>query len=140
MVANNLLSLDVGEKRIGVARASYHARIAEPLTTLTNDTHFIDELNRMLTDQTANRIIIGLPRNMSGQETAQTDYVRRFSDKIRRELKTVAIEFQDETLSSQQAESDLAARGKKYQRGDIDALAATVILQDYLDQHAGAAL
>ena len=85
-------------------------------------------------------MVVGLPRNMHDQDTAQTAYVRRFAEGLRREIRTIAVEFQDEAETSRKAESELMARKKPYTKGDIDALAATYILQDYLDQHAGGAL
>ncbi|MBI3624446.1 Holliday junction resolvase RuvX [Candidatus Saccharibacteria bacterium] len=140
MAGNNLLALDVGEKRIGVARASAQARLAAPYATLKNDKYLFQLLATIIADQQVNRVVIGLPLNSEGKDTAQTGFVRRFVDRLRDQITTINIEFQDETLSSQRAEKELLVRKKLYEASDIDALAATYILQDYLEQHGGAAL
>ncbi len=139
MAANNLLCLDVGEKRIGVAKASSQARLAEPLMTLINDSTIYTQIANLMTKQEANRLIVGLPRNASGDDTAQTDVVRRFVDVLQNEVRTAAIVLQDEADTSRKAEAELMARRKPYQKSDIDALAATYILQDYLDHNSGGA-
>lgn len=140
MAANNLLCLDVGEKRVGVARASSQARLAEPYTTLVNDNTIYQQIARLVTQLEANRLIVGLPRNSNGEDTAQTDVVRRFVDALQTEIRTIAVEFQDEADTSRKAEAELIARKKPYQKSYIDVLAATYILQDYLDQNLGGAL
>lgn len=127
---SSILSLDVGERRIGVAIASEIARFARPFTTLANDEHFMSTLDQILKDESVTTIVVGLPRNLSGEDTAQTDYVRKFTEQLDRDM----IIFQDEALTSRKAETELRQRGKPYVKGDIDALAATYILEDYLSQ------
>lgn len=127
---SSILALDVGERRIGVAIASSIARFARPLTTLINDEHFMSNLSEIIEDETIEIIVVGLPRNLSGEDTAQTDYVRKFTEQLNRDM----IIFQDEALTSRKAETELHQRGKPYSKGDIDALAATYILEDYLSQ------
>lgn len=127
---SSILALDVGERRIGVAIASEIARLARPLTTLINDEHLMPSLQQMLKDESITTIVIGLPRNLSGDDTPQTDYVRKFTEQLDRDM----IIFQDEALTSRKAEVELEQRGKPYSKGDIDALAATYILEDYLNQ------
>lgn len=140
MAANNLLCLDVGEKRIGVARASAQARLAEPYAALVHDEAIYRQIARIVDEQQVNRLVVGLPRNLNGQDTMQTEYVRRFANQLKNELRTLNIEFQDEADTSRKAEAELMARKKAYEKGDIDALAATYILQDYLEQHPGGAM
>ena len=78
-------------------------------------------------------VVVGLPRGLDGHETPQTLAVRRFCDDILwRKLKIEPI-FQDEAGTSSVAEDRLKASGKPYPKGAIDAEAATIILQDYLD-------
>lgn len=140
MAANNLLCLDVGEKRIGVARASSQARIAEPYTTLLNGGTIYKQIADLVIKLEANHLILGLPQGSNGEDTAQTDYVRHFAEGLGNEVRTVAIEFQDEAETSKKAEAELIAHKKLHQKSDIDTLAATYILQDYLDQNLGGAL
>lgn len=129
--SNNVLSLDVGERRIGVARASLVAGIAQPLTTLQVSEASFEDIRQLVKDNEATTLVIGLPRGLDGQDTAQTAFVREFAEQLSSYL-TVKIVWQDEALTSKRAEAELEKRGKKYQKADVDALAATYILEDYL--------
>lgn len=133
-VAKTYLALDVGEKRIGVAMAHSDVRIAIPLETIEVNGAEIEKIRQIAQDENASTLVVGYPRNQSGQATAQTAYVEKFAGR----LQDVAPEvvFQDESLTSVLAEQHLASSGKPYAKGDIDARAAALILQDYLEQHA----
>ena len=78
--------------------------------------------------------MIGLPRGLDGQETAQTMTVRAFGTMLGKALK-LPVHWQDEALTSVQAASELEQRGKAYRKADIDSLAAVYILEDYLHEH-----
>jgi len=131
----SILALDVGEKRVGVAIASKIARLPRPLTTLANDDQLLKSLHEIIVDESVEVIVVGLPRNLAGEDTKQTAYVRTFTEQLDRDM----IRFQDEALTSKKAEVELQQRGKPFSKGDIDALAATYILEDYLHQ-AGSTL
>ncbi len=128
--ATNLLALDVGTVRIGIAQASSEVRMAHPLTTLANDTNLQDSLQKIIAEQQVGILVVGLPRNMQGEATAQTAYVETFVESLR--YLELPIHFQDEALTSSKAETELSARGKPFSKGDVDALAATYILDDFL--------
>lgn len=128
--SHTLLALDVGEKRIGVATANSIAKIAMPLTTLTMSEHIVQEIVGLSKENDIHVVIVGLPRNQAGEETAQSAYSRDFAKQLTESGLTV--EFQDESLTSQAAENELQSRKKPYTKADIDALAAALILQDYL--------
>ncbi len=133
--ASILLALDVGEKRIGVASADAAIKIAVPVTTLTVDGTEVQVIADMATQIHSDVIVVGYPRNQSGEPTAQTAYVEAFAAK----LKDIApIEFQDESLTSVMAEDQLRSLGKPYAKADIDARAAAIILQDYMEIHYAA--
>jgi putative Holliday junction resolvase len=129
-MATNLLALDVGGARIGVAVASSIARIAHPLTTLNYSETVVDQLAQIIKDEGIGILVVGLPRNLSGDATGQTAAVQEFSKQL--ETLGMPINFQDEAVTSAKAEAELQARGKPYAKGDIDALAATYILDDFL--------
>lgn len=131
----SVLGLDVGGKRVGVAIASLAARLPQPLAVLERGDKFMDALNRIIADEDAGALIVGLPRGLDGQRTEQTKTVESFADELRERL-GLPIHMQDEALTSKHAEAELEARGKPYARGDIDALAATYILRDWLAEHA----
>jgi len=128
MSANNVLGLDIGQKRIGIARANTVAKIPEALCTLQNDDYFTDKLTNLITEYEIDELIVGLPRNMSGQETQQSEYIRRFVDEVITPIGKPIL-FVDETLSTVVAQARL--NDAKNSKG-IDAMAATIILEDYL--------
>lgn len=129
---SNIIALDVGEKRVGVAIAHKIARLPRPLTTLKRGPNFWGELEKILNQESASEIVVGMPRSLSGNETAQTTATREFI-KTLEERVALPIETVDEALTSKQAASELMSRGKTFQKGDIDALAAVYILNDYLN-------
>lgn len=129
------MALDVGEARIGVALADTGVRIAIPFGAVEADGNELAELALIATRESVDIIVVGYPRNQSGEPTQQTAYVEQFAS----QLGDLADElvFQDESLTSVMAEQRLQARGGSYTKGDIDAEAAVIILQDYLEQHYG---
>jgi putative Holliday junction resolvase len=131
MAINNVLGLDIGESKTGVARVNMIARLPQVVATLKNDNNFISEITKIIKEENIDVMVVGLPRNMNGEETAQTKYVRDYVENYLKSLKLPII-FQDETLSSKAAEVRLAGSG--YKKTDIDAMAAVVILEDYLEQ------
>jgi putative Holliday junction resolvase len=126
-----ILALDVGQRRIGVALANSIARMASPLTTLINDEDLFDKLKELIEENHVDTVVIGLPRGLEGQETAQTTYVREFSKTFQDKLKIDYV-FQDEAVTSVIAEQELKQGKKPYKKEDIDMVAARQILEDYL--------
>lgn len=131
--AHTVLCLDVGEVRIGVARANSIARIAEPVKTIANDAVVVHTLQDMIAAEPVTVIVVGLPQNRHQEDTDQTRYVRDFVARLEKEINVPFI-FQDEAGSSQKAEEMLRNRGKPYPKEAIDAEAATLILQDYIEE------
>lgn len=129
-----IIALDVGAKRIGVASANPIARIAHPLVTLEHTDDILSKLEELAAQERAAMVVIGLPRGMQGQETDQTRTVEAFGKKVEERL-GLPIYWQDEAVTSHKAEEELTSRGKPYSKGDIDALAATYILEDFLNDH-----
>jgi putative Holliday junction resolvase len=135
--AHHILALDVGTKRVGVALASTVARLPHPHTTLHNDDQLWSNLQQLCHEEQVGVVVVGLPRGLDGQETEQTAYSRHFADQLSQHLgQSVVIEFQDEAVTSAQATAELAAAKRQFARADVDALAATYILEDYLREHA----
>ena len=132
MASKNILALDVGEKRIGVAVADTSIRIAIPVTTLNVDGSELSEIARLAAHESTDTIVVGYPRNQSGEPTAQTAYVEAFAAQL---TGIATVVFQDESLTSVMAEKRLASHNKPYAKADIDAQAATIILQDYIEIH-----
>jgi len=135
MSSQNIVCLDVGEKRIGVAVADTSVKIAVPFETIDVDGNEIEAIAKIMITQEAKVIVIGYPRNQAGEPTAQTRYVEEFAEKLK-DI-TSKIEFQDESLTSVMAEEQLAIHKRPYSKGDIDAQAAAIILTDYLEAQNG---
>jgi len=130
-MASKILALDVGNVRIGAALADAELRFANPLTTLSNDEHIWKALADVIQENQVETVVVGLPRSLQGHDTAQTQICRDFAENLSERLK-IAVALQDEATTSVKAESELRSRGKPYEKADIDALAATYILEDYL--------
>lgn len=126
-----ILALDVGEKRIGVAVASPVAKLPRPHSVLINDENIWNNIKQLISDEEVSTVVIGLPRSLDSNDTAQTRWVREFASELEEKM-SVRVTLQDEALTSRQAEAELRASGKKFAKGDIDSLAATYILEDYL--------
>ena len=135
MSSQTLIALDVGEKRIGVAVADTAVRIAVPFSTVEVDGDELKAIAEIVVKEKAEIIVIGYPRNQAGEATTQTDYVEKFAENLTDlGLKLV---FQDESLTSVLAEQRLKSYNKPFSKADIDAQAATIILQDYLEVNYG---
>lgn len=133
-----LLALDVGAKRIGVAVTGHGIRFARPLTTLEHTSNIFREIATLVQDNDVTLVVVGYPRGLEGQVTEQTKAIEAFMDELKPHI-GVSVDWQDETLTSVKAESELAARhkGGRYSKADVDALAATYILEDYITEHPG---
>jgi len=126
------LGLDVGGKRIGVAVGDSIARIAQPLATVEVGENEAGQLHTYIKDLEVTDVVIGRPRNQSGDTTGQTREVEKFVVSTL-EGEGCQLHWQDESVTSVIAEERLKARKKPYSKHDIDAEAAAIILQDYLE-------
>lgn len=129
----NLLGLDVGHVRIGTALGDAGVNLAVPYETIDVDGEEIEKIAEIVIRHEIDIIVVGLPRNQRGDLTKQSEYSQEFSKKLQN--MDVEIAFQDESLTSVLAEERLKSYGKPYTKSDIDAEAAAIILQDYLEEH-----
>lgn len=136
-----IIGLDVGERRIGVAVSDLTGMLARPLTTLRTSGFdgnalqvTLAEITRIADDDPLDAVVVGLPRRLDGSPNAMTPRVERFAERLRARV-AVAVILQDERLTSVEAESRLAEREKNWRarKEQLDAAAAAIILQDYLD-------
>lgn len=126
---DNALGIDVGERRIGLARVNSVAKIPEPLGTFSNDDAFPVILSNIIAEHSIDVIVVGLPRNMQGLETPQSDSVRIFVEEVIKAKTNIPVYFQDETLTSLAAESHGRDAITRY---GLDSLAAVEILKDFI--------
>ena len=131
-----VIGLDVGQRRIGVALGDSIGRLAMPLTTVVVDGSEMLALRSLVHEHEVTQLVVGLPRNQSGEETQQSRLVREF---VATHLIALGlpIVFQDESVTSVLAEAELRRRKKAFTKADIDAEAAFLILQDFLETHYG---
>ncbi|HEX9288415.1 MAG TPA: Holliday junction resolvase RuvX [Anaeromyxobacteraceae bacterium] len=130
------LGLDLGRATIGLALADDVLRTARALETVhrVSEGADLEALRRVVRDYEVTRAILGLPLNMDGTEGASARLARAFAPKISAAL-GIPVELFDERLSTFEAEMRLRERGlsARDQRSVIDAEAAAVILQGWLD-------
>lgn len=131
-----IIGLDVGTKRIGVAKADTSVRIAIPNGYVLVNGQEIPEILRIARLNDTNFFVVGLPRSNDGNETAQSAYARKFADTLAASMSGARIYFQDESLTSVVAEERLKKRKKNFEKGEIDAEAASIILQDFIEHYA----
>ena len=129
-----VLGLDVGDRRIGLALSDPRGMLASPLGVVERGPSDLADIARIAEENEAAEIVVGLPLSMSGDSGAQAGKVRGFI----RDLKSktdLPIKTVDERLSTVQAQGMLQRSGRRRQRdrGQLDAAAAAVILQAYLD-------
>ncbi len=140
-----LLALDVGERRIGVAACDATGLIASPLRVIgrTSKAEDFAKIARMVREQGAEGLVIGHPLNADGSAGPQAHRVERYAAALTDALHTDGLMVQvllwDEHMSTQRAQEIMLETGRKARerRGWIDAVAAAVILQDYLDEQRG---
>lgn len=131
------LGLDYGEKRIGIALTDPLKIFSKPFTVIFNTgfENVLKELKNIVKSQNVNKIIVGLPLNLKGEDTKKTIEVREFTEKLQASIE-VDIEFQDERYTSVDAEQSLKESGHSIMesRQKVDAVAASLILRSYLNR------
>lgn len=137
-----MLGIDYGERRIGLALSDATGLLASPWKRLPNDAdlgaaarRLAGEVRALQDEDTGlDAIVIGLPRRLNGEPNDQTARVQALARLLAEEV-SVPIALQDERLTSHEADELLAQRERDWRRrkDQVDALAAALILQDYLD-------
>jgi putative pre-16S rRNA nuclease len=146
-----ILALDYGRARIGMALADEEARLARPLGTLerVNRNEDMRRLRELTNEHGVREIVVGLPLHMDGTRGEMAEEATRFAERIRKQI-GLPVKLLDERLSSWEAERILEEEmGKKFvprnsehptkrkkedSRISVDAVAAMVILREYLEQ------
>lgn len=138
--AQRVLALDVGQKRIGLAVTDELGATAQGLdpmrrTTLRED---LDRIARVASERKVERLVVGLPRHMDGEESPMSRRVRDFARRLE-DVTGLTVDLLDERLTSVAAEELLASRGwslkrflEEKKKGAVDRLAAVLLLEDWL--------
>jgi putative holliday junction resolvase len=134
-----ILGIDFGERRIGLAVSDPTGTIATPLPTLQRRRGKrppVAQVARLAAEHEAAAIVVGLPLTLAGEESEWTEEVRAFGDAVA-ERTGLPVHFLDERLTSVRAERAVRSIGlpkhRRQEKGRVDAAAAILILQSYLD-------
>jgi len=133
-----VLGVDLGSVRVGIALSDPTGTLASPLAVLTRTADLHDEVAALVDEHAAVAVVIGLPRSLDGRERKAAQTVRTEVRRLQERL-PVPVHLQDERLSTVAAHAGLAAAGRtaRQRRGTVDASAAAVLLQSWLDSPAG---
>lgn len=130
-MAEAILGLDYGAKRVGLALAP-PGEPPQRLVTLENGPDLPQQLADLLAQHAVGTVVVGLPRNLEGEDTAQTGTVMQFMGRLQTQLPQVKIESMDEALTSEEARKRLQQQGVKNPKEVLDQEAAVIILEDFL--------
>lgn len=128
-----ILSIDYGLKRVGLALSVPGTKIVKPYRTLLNQQDLQETISAVIKDEKVDVVVVGLPRSINGNETEQTVLCRTFADRLSGTT-NVGVVMQDEAATSLHAEVLLKNAGGEYVKTDVDAMAAALIGQDYMEQ------
>ena len=130
------IGIDLGSKRVGLALSDKMNMIASPYRTLIvkNEQDLLDQLRLIIVDLKVKTIVLGLPLNMNGEDSAQTKKVREFKSML--SIFNLPVKLEDERLSSVSAKRSLVMQDIKtgHNKSEIDKRAAAIILQQFLDK------
>lgn len=127
-----LLGIDYGTERIGVALGDTEAGVAVPFETIDATAFAAERIAAIGKQEKIELVVMGLPKNLQGQEGKSASRARRLAEKI--QSLGAKIVYEDERLSTQEVERAMKEYGKAKRGVDKDAAAAAIILQTYLDK------
>jgi putative Holliday junction resolvase len=132
------MAIDYGMKRVGVAITDQLCTIAQPLQTIKpkSDFDLIKRLKCIAEENGVGLILVGNPLSMKGEPTAMSNEIDRFLKKLRKFVDIEIVKW-DERYSSKYATNQLKTLGKKRRKEDVDRVAASVMLDEYLQSKRG---
>ena len=132
------LGVDLGSVRVGVALSDPDGILALPLAVLPRSTDLLERLADLVVEHDVGAVVVGLPRSLDGRERQAAMAARREATALAERV-GVPVHLQDERLSTVVAHGAMAAAGRtaRQRRGSVDASAAAVLLQSWLESPAG---
>lgn len=131
------ISLDIGDVRIGVAKSDIMGIIATPLETINRKkTKSVKRIAELCKENNTTSIVVGIPKSLDGTEKRQAEKVRIYIEKLKKEIENLEIFEVDERFSTVSADNilnDLNKKGAIEKRKLVDKVAASIILQTFLD-------
>jgi putative pre-16S rRNA nuclease len=137
MALFRLMCIDYGEVRVGISLSDPLRIISSPYLVLNNDKKtLLNEINAIIKKENVGKIVLGLPINHAGEDTVKTLQVREFAVQLKENI-AIPLEFWDESFSTVEANKALKKMGydSKQSRTVVDKVAASIILQDYMDNN-----
>lgn len=133
-----VLALDIGQKRIGIAQGNTNTQVSTPVKVLPayEVISNVRSWKTLLEDYEPQLLVFGLPRSMNGSSGKQAQVIKKQAATIAQNA-CLPYEFIDERLSSSEAKSIMHRQGMKEKdmRGKVDMIAASLFLQTWLDVH-----
>ncbi|MCP4120823.1 MAG: Holliday junction resolvase RuvX [Bacteroidetes bacterium] len=135
-----LIGIDYGLKRTGFAMTDELQIIASPLETIPSKEAF-NYIEKLIADNVIDAIILGEPRYLDGSESQMTRKVHTFKQELEKKFRNMEVILEDETYSSKLALESLIASGakkkKRREKGILDKISASLILQSYMERRSG---
>jgi putative holliday junction resolvase len=130
---DRVLGIDVGSVRVGVALSDSAGMVASPHTSLPAGEDLADRLADLAAAESCETVVVGLPKGMSGRDTASTQMARAVAKQLAD--RGLNVQLWDERLSSAEAERVLLSAGRRREQRKVerDPIAAAIILQGWLD-------
>ncbi|QQT27845.1 Holliday junction resolvase RuvX [Sphingobacterium spiritivorum] len=134
-----LMAFDYGTKRIGIAVTDPLQIVANALTTV-HPNEIFDFLKNYLQTEEVETFVVGKPRQMDGSDSESASHVVGFIRLLKRQFPTIPVAEVDERFTSKMASAVIAQsgmkKGKRQQKGLVDTISATIILQSYMDSRS----
>lgn len=131
------IGLDVGDVRIGVAKCDPFGILATALEVIDrNTTDPIKRIKEIIDDEGTKKVVVGLPKSLDGSKKRQVEKVEEFVEELKKNVQDIEVIFVDERYTTTEAEhylKNFSKKNGKERRKVVDMVAASIILQKYLD-------
>lgn len=132
-----IIGIDVGKKRIGLAQSDLSRTLASPIGAFA-PAEIFSELKKRISGENVRKFIVGWPITLKGEEKESVHMVRSFIGELKKQFPDIEVVTLDERFTSVMAQQAILDSGvskkKRQQKGIVDAVAAAILLQNYLDQ------
>ena len=128
------IGLDVGDVRIGVAKCDPLGILATALEVIDrNVTDPIERIKEILSDEGTRKIVVGMPKSLDGTKNIQAEKVEKFISEMKEKIERIEVITVDETTEAEHYLKNYSKKNGKERRKVVDMVAASIILQKYLD-------
>ena len=128
----DILGVDFGDVRVGLARIDSDVMIAQPLKTVPNNETLIDSIKKEIAEYDSQIVVVGLPLNLSGEETEQTRKTEKFFDTLTEAIDQKVVFFEESGTSKLADERLRSGWGGKL--ADRDSVSAAIILEGFIKE------